>query len=34
MRVKVVLDDMGVGENGAKVWVVLEYSLARPITKL
>ncbi len=27
MRTKVVSKDMGVGENGAKAWVALEYSL-------
>ncbi len=34
MIVEVVLEDMGVGENGAKAWVALEYSLAHPETRL
>ncbi len=29
-----VSEDVGVGENGAKVWVALEYSLACPKTRL
>ncbi len=29
-----VSKDLGVGENGAKAWVVIEYSLACPIIKL
>ncbi len=34
MKVEVVSKDVGVGGNGAKAWVVLEYSLAHPITRL
>jgi len=34
MRVEVVSEDMDVRENGAKVWVVREYFLACPRTKL
>jgi hypothetical protein len=34
MKVGVVLKDVGVGENGAKVCVVQEYSLTCPRTKL
>jgi hypothetical protein len=29
MRTKVVLEDVGVGKNGAKTWVVRDYSLTR-----
>jgi hypothetical protein len=29
-----VLKDVGVGENGAKMWVVRNYSLAHPRIKL
>jgi hypothetical protein len=34
VKVEVVSKDMHVQENGAKAWVVLEYSLAHLITKL
>ncbi len=34
MRVEVVSKEMGVKENGAKAWVILEYSFAHPKTKL
>jgi hypothetical protein len=34
VRVEVVSKDVGVEGHGAKAWVVLEYSLAHPITKL
>ncbi len=34
MKVKVVLKDVGVGENGAKSWIALEYSHARLRIKL
>ncbi len=34
MRVKVVSKDVRGGENGAKTWVVWEYSPTHPITKL
>jgi hypothetical protein len=34
MRVKVVLDDVGARENGAKTWTNQEYSLAQPRVKL
>jgi hypothetical protein len=34
MRVKVVSDDVGVGENGAKAWTNQEYSLAQRKVKL
>jgi len=34
VKAEVVLEDVGVGENGAKVRVVLEYSFAHPITRL
>jgi hypothetical protein len=34
MRAKMVSKDVDVGENGANVWVVLEYSLTRSRTKL
>jgi hypothetical protein len=34
VRIKVVLKNMGVGENGAMAWVVLKYSYALPRTKL
>jgi hypothetical protein len=34
VRTEVVLKDMGAKENGAKVWVILKYSLTHLITKL
>jgi hypothetical protein len=34
VRAKVVLKDMGVRENVAKVWVALKYSFACPKTRL
>jgi hypothetical protein len=34
MKAKVVLEDMGVGENGAKVHAIQEYSFTCPVTKL
>ncbi len=34
MKVEVVLEDMGVGENGAKTQVVWKYSFTHPKTKL
>jgi hypothetical protein len=34
VKAKVVLKDVGARENGAKVHLALEYSLARPKTKL
>jgi hypothetical protein len=34
MRVDMVLKDVGVGKNGAKVHVVQEYFLTHPKTKL
>jgi hypothetical protein len=34
MRVKVVSEDVGARENGAKVRVALKYSLACPRTRL
>ncbi len=34
MKIEVVLEDMGVGENGAKTQVVWEYSFTHPKTKL
>jgi hypothetical protein len=34
VRVKVVLEDVGARENGAKARIVQEYSFAYPITKL
>jgi hypothetical protein len=34
MRIKVVSKDVHAKENGAKAWVVLKYSHARPKTKL
>ncbi len=34
MRAKVVSEDVGAKENGAKVWVALEYPLAHPTTRL
>ncbi len=34
MKAEVVSKDMGAGENGAKVWVALEYSFACPRTRL
>jgi hypothetical protein len=34
VKVEVVLEDVGVVKNGAKVHVALKYSLAHPKTKL
>jgi hypothetical protein len=34
MKAEVVLEDMGAGENGAKVQVALEYSPTCPKTRL
>jgi hypothetical protein len=34
VKVKVVLEDLDVKENGAKVQIAQEYSLARPKVKL
>jgi hypothetical protein len=34
MKVKVVLEDMGVKENGAKAQIVLKYFPTRPKTRL
>jgi len=34
VKIEVVLEDMGVGENGAKVQVAWEYSFTHPKTKL
>jgi hypothetical protein len=34
VRVEVVLEDVDARENGAKVQVVLKYSLAHPTTRL
>ncbi len=34
MRAEVVLEDVGTGENGAKVQATQEYTLAQPRVKL
>jgi hypothetical protein len=34
VRIEVVSKNMGVGENGAKAWVILKYSHALPRIKL
>jgi len=34
MRIEMVLKDVGIGENGSKVQVVLKYSPVRPRIRL